>query len=298
MKIAYQGVPGAYSEQASRALFGADCKVLPCETFEAVFEAVEQKRADRGVIPIENSLGGSIHQNYDLLLRHALSVTRETYVRVEHALLAPPGLSLRDIREVRSHPQALAQCSDFLLKHRAIKPVVWFDTAGAAASLSGASLAKDPVEGVAAIASEAAGKLYGLKVLQRALQNRAVNYTRFLCIARSPEKSAEKEGAKAPLKTPLKTSLTFVPARNQSGVLHKITGLFADRDIDLSKIESRPDPEKPFDYRFYLDISGGPKDAPVRAALAELKKLTSDLRVLGSYAKANLPRSVSTKSRR
>jgi prephenate dehydratase len=283
MRIAYQGVPGAYSEQASRELFGADCKVLPCETFDAVFEAVEQKRADRGVIPIENSLGGSIHVNYDLLLRHDLVVTRETYVRVEHALLAPPGLAIKDIREVRSHPQALAQCSDFLSAHRAIRPVVWFDTAGAAASLSAAALAKEPAPAVAAIASEAAGKLYGLNILKRKLQNRAVNYTRFLCIARAPEKSTASAAAA------LKTSLTFVPARNQSGVLHRITGIFAERGIDLSKIESRPDPEKPFDYRFYLDISGGAKEASVRAALAELEKLTRDLRVLGSYAKAPLP---------
>jgi prephenate dehydratase len=283
MKVAYQGVPGAYSEQASRALFGADCKVLPCDTFEAVFEAVESKRADRGVIPIENSLGGSIHLNYDLLVRHDLVVTRETYVRVEHALLAPRGLPLAQVREVRSHPQALAQCSDFFAAHRAIKPVVWFDTAGAAASLSAASLAEHPAPGVAAIASEAAAEIYGLNILKRRLQNRAVNYTRFLSIARSPEKGLTVAG------TVMKTSLTFVPAKNRSGILHQITGLFAESNIDLSKIESRPDPEKPFDYRFYLDISGGPQDPPVRAALAGLQKLTRDLRILGSYPKASLP---------
>jgi prephenate dehydratase len=286
MKVAYQGVPGAYSEQASRALFGPGCRTMPCETFDAVFEAVENRTADRGVIPIENSLGGSIHLNYDLLVRHALSVTREAYVRIEHALLAPSGLKLADVREVRSHPQALAQCSDFLAAHRAIKPVVWFDTAGAAASLAeNPEPDKESAPGsarVAAIASEAAGKLYGLKVLKKGLQNRAVNYTRFLCIARAPERPAK--GAV------LKTSLTFVPARNQAGVLHKITGLFAERGIDLSKIESRPDPEKPFDYRFYLDISGGAQDAPVRAALQGLKKMTRDLRVLGSYARAELPK--------
>jgi len=280
MKIAYQGVPGAYSEQASRALFGADCKVLPCDTFEEVFEAVEKKRADRGVIPIENSLGGSIHLNYDLLVRHDLVVTRETYVRVEHALLAPVGLPLSKVREVRSHPQALAQCSEFFAAHRDIKPVVWFDTAGAAASLSSAT------PGVAALASEAAAKIYGLNILKRRVQNRAVNFTRFLCISRSPEKAAPAAAKPAALKT----SLTFVPARNQAGVLHKITGLFAGRDIDLSKIESRPDPEKPFDYRFYLDISGGARDPKVREALSDLGKLTRDLRVLGSYARAALPK--------
>jgi chorismate mutase/prephenate dehydratase len=148
---------------------------------------------------------------------------------------------------------------------------------------------KEVPEGVAAIASEAAGEIYGLNILKRRLQNRAVNFTRFLCIARSAEKSVPSTKVAKPV--PLKTSLTFVPARNQSGVLHKITGLFADRGIDLSKVESRPDPEKPFDYRFYLDISGGAKDAPVRAALADLKKLTRDLRVLGTYARAELPTS-------
>jgi prephenate dehydratase len=280
MRIAYQGVPGAYSEQASRALFGAAAKLIPCDTFDAVFEAVDRGQAGRGVIPIENSLGGSIHQNYDLLVRHGLTVTREVYVRIEHALLADPRARLNDILSVRSHPQALAQCSEFFLAHPGIKPVVWYDTAGAAESIAPLP-GNEPVRDVAAIASEAAGKIYGLKVLRRNLQNRADNYTRFLCIARKPERPAS--GA-------LKTSLTFVPARNQAGVLHKVTGLFADRGIDLSKIESRPDPEKPFDYRFYLDISGGAKEAPVRAALADLGKLTRDLRVLGSYARAELPK--------
>jgi prephenate dehydratase len=282
MKIAYQGVPGAYSERASRELFGKDCRTLPRDTFEEVFEAVESKAADRGVIPIENSLGGSIHQNYDLLVRHDLHVTREAYLRVEHALLAKPGTKLSDIREVRSHPQALAQCAGFFAKNRGIKPVVWFDTAGAARSLVEGDPAPARDGAVAAIASEYAGELYGLKALKKNLQDRKGNYTRFLCIARAAEKNAP--GAL------LKTSLSFVPARNRAGVLHAITGLFASRGLDLTKIESRPDPDNAFDYRFYLDVSGGAKDAPLRAALAELKGLTRDLRVLGSYPRAALPR--------
>lgn len=283
MKIAYQGVPGAYSERASRELFGADCRTLPRDTFDEVFEAVEGKAADRGVIPIENSLGGSIHQNYDLLVRHDLHVTREIYLRVEHALLAAPGTKLSDVREVRSHPQALAQCAGFFAKNRNIKPVVWFDTAGAARSLAeGAEGDRGVPAGVAAIASEYAGALYGLKALKKNLQDRKGNYTRFLCIARAPEKPAAG--------SVLKTSLSFVPARNRAGVLHAITGLFASRGLDLTKIESRPDPDNAFDYRFHLDVSGGAKDAPLRAALAELKGLTRDLRVLGSYPRAALPK--------
>jgi prephenate dehydratase len=284
MKIAYQGVPGAYSERASRELFGKDCRTLPRDTFEEVFEAVESKAADRGVIPIENSLGGSIHQNYDLLVRHALHVTRETYLRVEHALLAKPGTKLSDIREVRSHPQALAQCAGFFAKNRGIKPVVWFDTAGAARSL----VEGDPnPEGaaVAAIASEYAGELYGLKALKKNLQDRKGNYTRFLCIARK----AEAAPAGVSRAVSLKTSLSFTPARNRAGVLHAITGLFASRGLDLTKIESRPDPDNAFDYRFYLDVSGGAKEPALRDALAELKDLARDLRVLGSYPRAALP---------
>jgi prephenate dehydratase len=284
--IAYQGVPGAYSEKAARALFPG-CETLPCDTFEAVFAAVEKKRAARGVIPVENSLAGSIHLNYDLLVHHALRVTGETYVRVEHALLALPGTKVSSVRAVRSHPQALAQCSDFFATHPGVQPVTWYDTAGAARSL--VEDAPDSVVGVAAIASEAAAEIYGLKILKRRLQNRAVNFTRFLAIARPGAKSFG--GEISPLKNGalLKTSLTFIPARNRAGVLHAITGLFAAQGIDLTKIESRPDPENPFDYRFHIDATGGAQEPALKKALAELKKFTRDLRVLGSYPRAELP---------
>lgn len=284
MKVAYQGVPGAYSELAARALFGPEARLLPRETFDSVFEAVEKKRAGRGVVPVENSLAGSIHQNYDLLLTHPLRVTGEIYGRVQHALLAPAGMRLADIREVRSHPQALAQCSGFFAAHPDIRPVVWFDTAGAARSV-----AEEHPEGVAAIASEYAGRLYGLKTLRRNLQNRALNFTRFLSIARSgrDDKTLPSFGENG--KGDFKTSLTFVPARNRAGVLHAITGVFAERGIDLTKIESRPDPENPFDYRFFLDIAGNAKAPPVRLALKALDPLTRDLRILGSYPRAKLP---------
>ncbi|HEX2613695.1 MAG TPA: prephenate dehydratase [Fibrobacteria bacterium] len=286
MKFAYQGVPGAYSEQAGRDLFGKAARAVPCESFEAVFDAVAKRKVDRGVIPVENSLGGSIHLNYDLLARHALTITRETYVRVEHALMALPGTRLSGLRAVLSHPQALAQCSDFFTAHPNAKAVPWYDTAGAARSLAEDATEKAPatipcsLDEVAVIASEDAAKIYGLKILKRRLQNRRDNYTRFLCISRKAENLSSR--------APLKTSLTFIPARNRAGVLHAVTGVFASRGIDLTKIESRPDPENPFDYRFYLDASGSAKEAPLREALAELKKFTRDLRVLGSYPRGKL----------
>ena len=283
MKVAYQGVPGAYSEKAARALFPG-CDTLPCETFAAVFAAVESRRAHAAAIPVENSLAGSIHENYDLLVRHALRVSGETYVRVEHALMAPRGTGLKDVREVRSHPQALAQCAGWFAANKAVRAVTWYDTAGAAASL-----AEDPEPGVAAIASETAAAIYGLRILKRRLQDRPRNFTRFLAIVRDGSKIvAAAPESKA--RSAFKTSLALIPARNRAGVLHAVTGVFASRGIDLTKVESRPDPDNPFDYRFYLDASGSATEAPLKNALAELKKLVRELRVLGSYPAAKLPR--------
>jgi prephenate dehydratase len=286
MIVAYQGVPGAYSEMAARRLF-PDCKTLPCETFDDVFAAVEKKKADRGVIPVENSLGGSIHLNYDLLARHALTITREIYLRVEHALMVLPGVRLASLNKVISHPQALAQCSDFFAANPKIKASPWYDTAGAARSLAeagrdGTALLDGDLNTLGAIASEVAAEIYSLKILKKKLQNRKDNYTRFLSIARTVEKRSVGGS--------LKTSLTMVPARNRAGVLHAITGVFAARGIDLSKIESRPDPDNAFDYRFYFDVAGSAKTSPLKDALRELKSLTRDLRVLGTYPRAALPK--------
>jgi prephenate dehydratase len=302
MLVAYQGVPGAYSEMAARSLFPG-CKTLPCETFDDVFAAVEKKKADRGVVPVENSLAGSIHHNYDLLVTHALTVTGETYVHVQHALMALPGTSLAAVRFVRSHPQALAQCSAFFAAHPKVKAVAWYDTAGAARSLAqardvGASGKKEglkEVGGVAAIASEAAAEIYNIKILKKKLQNRAVNFTRFLAVARLEARGSVRLGSRsiAPTKpavgAAMKTSLTFIPARNRAGVLHAITGAFAAHGVDLTKIESRPDPENPFDYRFHLEAVTGPQNSVFKKILAALKPLTRDLRVLGSYPRASLP---------
>lgn len=288
MIAAFQGVPGAYSQLACRQLLGKAVKTLPCETFDAVFAAVQKGKADLGVIPIENSLAGSIHQNYDLLLSHDLRIVGETRLKVEHVLMCHPAASLSDLREVRSHPQALAQCSRFFAKSKRIKAVPYFDTAGAAQSLS-----EEAPAHVGAIASSLAAELYGLKVLRRNLQNLAGNYTRFLAITKESgmakarralgQPAGPRRGTKGAARSGLKTSLAFMPARNQVGVLFRTLGVFALRDIDLLKIESRPNPLKPFEYWFYLDFAGGQGEPQVDKALEHLKEIAGRLKILGSY---------------
>jgi prephenate dehydratase len=286
MKAAFQGVHGAYSELASKQLLGPRTQTLPCEAFEDVFEAVAKGKVDRGILPIENSLAGSIHQNYDLLLSKDLHIVGETRLKVEHVLMCHPSTSLKALDQVRSHPQALAQCSRFFAGDKRIKPVVYFDTAGAAESL-----VKEAPAHIGAIASAYAAELYKLKVLKRNLQNQPNNFTRFLAVAKGPMKHAR--GA-AP--AGYKTSIAFMPDRNQVGILFNILGVFALRDIDLLKIESRPNPLSPFEYWFYVDFAGAPTqgvtgqgkagDVKVDQALDQLRGMASQLKILGSYPRA------------
>jgi prephenate dehydratase len=285
LTAAFQGVPGAYSQLACRQLLGDGVGTLPRETFEDVFAAVTGGKADLGVLPIENSLAGSIHQNYDLLLAHDLVILGETRLKVEHVLMCRPSTSLARLAKVRSHPQALAQCSDFFAGHRRIKAVSYFDTAGAAESL-----AREAPADVGAIASSLAAELYGLKVLKRNLQNHAHNYTRFLAVA--PAKGAGHARAARALASrqgkerPLKTSIAFMPSRNQVGALFRALGVFSLRDIDLLKIESRPNPLSPFEYWFYLDFAGGMGEPRVDKALEHLREMAGRLKILGSYPRA------------
>jgi prephenate dehydratase len=222
------------------------------------------------VVPIENSLAGSIHTNYDLLLSRDVHIVGETYLRIEHTLMAHPTTSLRRLKKIRSHPQALAQCSAFLSAHPSIAVEPYFDTAGAAKSIMDE---QDPTTG--AIASRYAAKLYGLRTLKRDLQDRSNNVTRFLIIGRKPQ--LPRSGSRA------KCSIAFRPDRNQPGILFKILGVFALRDIDLTKIESRPDPENPFEYLFYLDFIGSPRDKRVANALKHLQEVVLRSRLLGAY---------------
>ena len=271
MNVAFQGVHGAYSEAAARTLLGDGIATSSCETFGEVFERVERRRSDRGVIPIENSLAGSIHENYDLLLSHGLHIVGETHQRIEHALLCLPRSTLGDLTSVRSHPQALAQCSRFLLAHPALRPVPFFDTAGAADAL-----ARDPRPDTGAIAGAHTARLYGLKILKRNIENSPNNYTRFLVLARAPCRKFARG-------TKTRSSIVFTPAANRPGILFHILGVFALRDIDLLKIESRPDPRSPFEYRFYADIEGGPHEERVARAFEHLREIVSQFRLLGTY---------------
>ncbi len=270
MRVAFQGIHGAYSEVAATKFYSARCTTLPLERFEDVFAAVERKRADRGIIPIENSLAGSIHQNYDLLLARKLHIVGEVHLRIEHVLMCHPSSSLKQITHVRSHPMALAQCSSFLSRNEKLKQVPFFDTAGAAKSL-----VDENALSCAAIASELAAKLYGLKILKRNISNSAQNYTRFLVLGRRPLQP--KRNVKA------KSSIVFAPQSNETGILFKILGLFYIRNIDILKIESRPDPDTPFEYLFYLDVAGSPAQNKVAQAFEHVREKTRLFRLLGSY---------------
>lgn len=270
MKAAFQGVPGAYSEVALRSLLGERTQSLPCETFGEVFQAVERRKADCGVIPIENSLAGSIHQNYDLLLTHDLHIIGETHLRIEHVLMCHPRAKFPAISEVRSHPQALAQCTDFFTKNPRLRPVAYFDTAGAAKNI-----AETGDTTCAAIASEYAASLYGLKIVRHNIENESHNFTRFLVIARKPWKGRTTKN--------IKCSIAFTPVKNQVGILFRILGVFSLRDIDLLKIESRPDPSSPFEYLFYVDFAGSPKEKKVARALEHLQEMVVHYRMLGAY---------------
>ncbi len=267
--IAFQGEDGAYSQEAIFETFGAETPTLACASFVEIFQAIESGRADSGMLPIENSTAGAINQSYDLLLDYDLKITREVIFRVRHALLAPPGVALGDIRRVYSHPQALAQCERFIAA-RGWQPVVAYDTAGAAKLLA-ASREKD----AGAIASETAARLYGLQVLARGVEDLSNNYTRFFTIGHAESPHAEKS----------KTSIVLA-TQHAPGALYECLGEFAARGINLTKLESRPDRRRAWHYVFYLDFEGHWDDAPCRDALVGLLNKSSFLKVLGSYPAA------------
>jgi prephenate dehydratase len=265
MRIAFQGEPGAYSEQAVYDYFGA-AETLPCESFDAVFEAVTGGVCESALIPIENSLAGSIHQNYDLLLRHNLFITGEYLLSIQHCLIALFGVQKSDIKKVISHPQALGQCANYLREH-GLKSEAAYDTAGSVKMLKGMG-----TRDTAAIASNRAAKLYGMQILEEGIEDNPENYTRFIAIAQKPVRPNGES----------KTSIVFT-LNNQPGALFKALSVFALRDIDLSKIESRPLAGKPWEYLFYIDFIGDEKEAHVAKALDHLGEYAAMLRVLGSY---------------
>lgn len=265
MKVAFQGEPGAYSEQAVFHYFGT-VETKPCESFDVVFDSVVSDACEYGLIPIENSLAGSIHQNYDLLLRHDLHIVGEYPLRVQHCLIALPGVKKEDINKAISHPQALGQCAAYLRNH-GIKAEQAYDTAGSVKMLK-ESGARD----TAAIASRRAAELYEMNILEEGIEDNPENYTRFLAITK---KNVQAQGE-------AKTSIVFT-LKNQPGALFKALSVFALRDIDLTKIESRPLQGKPWEYLFYIDFIGATHEETVRKALDHLGEYAVMLRVLGSY---------------
>lgn len=271
-RVAFQGERGAYSEEAIYQAFGPEVGTQPCRSFEGIFEAVESGEAEYGVLPVENSTAGSINQAYDLLLDHDLRVWGETLLRVRHTLLAPSGTTLDDIRRVRSHPHALAQCERYLSNH-GWESETAYDTAGSARDLAAA-----PEPGVAAIASRLAGKLYELEELAYGIEDSFLNYTRFFILSHEEPARAQRN----------KTSIVFC-ARHQPGALYDCMGEFAKRNINLTKIESRPRLNRPWQYIFYLDFEGHCRDPECEAALMGLLRRSSFVKLLGSYPAATMP---------
>jgi len=272
--VAYQGVAGAYSEQAASFLAPGKSPA-PFPTFEDVFDAVRSGVAVAGVIPIENSVHGAVHANYDLLNEHRVVIQKELQLRISHCLMCLPETTATEITEIRSHPQALGQCKRYLSEHfptAARKPV--YDTAGAAKDISDRKLAT-----AAAIASRRAAEIYGLTIIGEDLQSHAKNYTRFFLVTNRPE----SPGSFDKIDGPVKTSLVLSMLSNVPGALFKCLAVFALREIDLLKIESRPNPGSPGEYQFYLDVNRHVEDDAMAKAMDHLDEITSFVRVLGCY---------------
>jgi prephenate dehydratase len=250
-----------------------DADPRPYPTFDEVFDAVSNGSVNLGVVPIENSIGGSIHRNYDLLVERELSIVGEVQLPVGHHLLALPGVRLDEVRRVLSHPQALAQCAGFLRGLEHVEAIATYDTAGSAKMVR-----DEQRRDTAAIASERAGTLFGLEALRTGIQDYDDNITRFLAISRQ----------RVPLGTPDKTSLVFT-LKSAPGALFKALSVFALRDIDLSKLESRPVPGRPWEYLFYLDVAAAREDLPCARAMVHLAEFAPSLRTLGSYPRWRKP---------
>ncbi|HSY50702.1 MAG TPA: prephenate dehydratase [Thermoanaerobaculia bacterium] len=274
LTVAFQGEHGAFSESAARRILGYDVSLRPCVTFDDMFDAVRSGKADCCVTPIENSLAGSIHRNYDLMIESGLSIFGETNVKIVHNVIAAPTVTLRHIRRVYSHPVALAQCLRFFRSNPGIEAIPTHDTAGAVREVMDR---QQPDE--AAIASAQAAEIYGATIVARSVEDHQQNFTRFLLLA--PAAGASDVHPIEPARR-WKTSLMLRVA-DKPGALFRALGAFAIFDIDLSKIESRPIAGRPWEYAFYIDVIGRRTDAPLDRAISNLEQMADEIRVLGSY---------------
>ncbi|MFC2035296.1 prephenate dehydratase [Chloroflexota bacterium] len=269
IEIAFQGEIGAYSEEAAFQFFGSSVQVKPCESLDDVFGVVEQGEAQFGIVPIENSLEGSISRVYDLLLDSTLRVCGETELRVVHCLIASPGTRLDLIKRVYSHPQALGQCRAFL-KHLDCELIPTYDTAGSVKMIK-----EQGITDGAAIAGTRAAEIYGMHIIAREIEDNPNNCTRFFILAKQDSPPSGND----------KTSVVF-SVKHRPGALYDFLKKLASNNINLTKIESRPTRQKPWEYHFYLDFEGHREDEASREALADLERTSLFVKVLGSYPKA------------
>jgi prephenate dehydratase len=276
-RVSFQGEAGAFSQVAASELAGEDALPVPLPTFLQVFESVANGKSDCAVIPIENTLHGSIHENYDHLLKFDLPIGGETFVRIVHNLIAAPGVRPADIRRIYSHPVALNQCRKFLDSCRDMERIPFYDTAGSVKMVMEESL-----RDAGAIASAAAARIYGARILKKSIEDDRQNYTRFFLLEKKSRKKRAHAGQKS---AKFKTSVVFT-VRNVPGALFRCLSAFALRDLNMTKIESRPLRGKPWEYLFYLDFAGHIEDPAARNALGHLAELADMLRVLGCYPAA------------
>jgi prephenate dehydratase len=278
-RIAFQGERGAFSEQAARQLLGSKIELQPCESFEQTFGAVVRGEVDACVVPVENTLAGSVHKNLDLLLEHRLRIGGETGIRIELHLIAVRGTRRREISRLISHPVALEQCQKFLARHPHIKSEVTYDTAG-----SVKLIIEHGWRDTAAIAGALAATVYDAAILEKNIEDHAENYTRFWLLHRPDDRRRHATRWPWQARQGDKTSIVF-STKNIPGALFTCLGVFARRDINLTKIESRPLVGRPFEYFFYVDFLGDVEEERCRSALEHLGEMTDFLRVLGCYTR-------------
>ena len=272
-RVAFQGERGAFSEEAAVRLLGEEVTLVPRPTFEALFASVKEGTADCALAPVENTLAGSVHRSYDLMLEGALHISAEVVIPIRHFLIGCPGSSPEAVKTVESHPVALAQCERFFAAHARVHRVAAEDTAGSVAEVVRRG---DPSR--AAIAGRRAADIYGGVILREGLEDHRENYTRFVLLTPSAEAPAGADKLSLVVKLP-----------HRPGALHHALEPFARRRIDLLKIESRPVRGQPWEYHFYLDLKASLEDAEAAAALAELKERAASVRVLGCYPSARAP---------